>query len=52
MNGIQHNQQLFAQNMSSHVQAVQDLKAAVNALTATVCKVQPQSQRTLGEFKR
>lgn len=52
MNGIQSNQQLFAQNMSTHVQAVRDLKDAVNALTETVCKVQPQSQRTLGEFKR
>jgi len=39
MNGIQQNQMLYAENISSHIKAIQDLGKGVNELTQLVKKI-------------
>lgn len=49
MNGIQQNQQVFAENMKSHIKAIQDLGAGVRALTSAVKtkkSIKPKSNQT------
>ena len=40
MNGIQQNQMVFAENMTSHIKAVQDLGAGVQEMTAAIERLQ------------
>jgi len=50
MNGIQQNQQIFAENMKSHIKAVQELADGVKDLRQEIKNFSKASQSRLDKF--